>query len=195
MFYNAYGCAADAVSIRRNAFLAIFTWIELIFLSLKILKLLHQAFVLHIIFLMKVKSCWSVEHNTSKYQLEKCQFNIGSYGTHSVLDTPDLWANIVLYVAVAFPIQINEKGVLKLLESLKIHKAAGPDQIAARILKQLTSVISPMLTSIYKRSYVTDEIPQDWRSADITPVFKKGKTSMSSDMAQVTCLKDEYNLK
>ena len=47
---------------------------------------------------------WSVEHNTSKYRLEKCQFNIGSYGTHSVLDTPDLWANIVLYVTVELPI-------------------------------------------------------------------------------------------
>ena len=30
------------------------------------------------------------------------QFNIGSYVTHSVLDTPDLWANIVLYVTVEF---------------------------------------------------------------------------------------------
>ena len=45
-----------------------------------------------------------MEHNTSKYRLEKCQFNIGSNGTHSVLDTPDLWANIVVYVTVEFPI-------------------------------------------------------------------------------------------
>ena len=105
MFDNAYGCAADAVSIRRNAFLAIFTSIELIFLNFKILKLSHQAFALHLIFLMKVKSGWSVEHNTSKYRLEKCQFNIGFYGTHSVLDTPDLWANIVVYVTVEFPIE------------------------------------------------------------------------------------------
>ena len=55
---------------------------------------------------MKVKSCWSFEHNTSKYRLEKCQVNIGSNGTHSVLDTPDLWANIVVYVTVEFPIDI-----------------------------------------------------------------------------------------
>ena len=27
-----------------------------------------------------------------------------SYGTHSVLETPDLWANIVVYVTVEFPI-------------------------------------------------------------------------------------------
>ena len=104
MFDNAYGCAGDAVSIRRNAFLAVFTSIELIFLDSKISQLLHQVFVLHLISPMKVKSCWSVEHNTAKYRLEKCQFNIGSNGTHSVLDTPDLWANIVVYVTVEFPI-------------------------------------------------------------------------------------------
>ena len=74
-------------------------------------------------------------------------------------------------------IEITENGVLKLLNSLKVHKAAGPDKITARVLKQLASVISPILTTIYKRSYETGEIPQDWRSADITPVYKKGKKS------------------
>ena len=36
---NAHGCASDSVSIRRNAFLAIFTSIEQIFLNVK--KLTH----------------------------------------------------------------------------------------------------------------------------------------------------------
>ena len=74
-------------------------------------------------------------------------------------------------------INITEKGVLKLLESLKVHKASGPDKISARVLKQLAPVISSILTTIYKRFYETGEIPQDWRSADVTPVYKKGKKS------------------
>ena len=74
-------------------------------------------------------------------------------------------------------INITEKGVLQLLESLKVHKASGPDKISARVLKQLAPVISSILTTIYKRSYETGEIPQDWRSADVTPVYKKGKKS------------------
>ena len=60
MFDTAHGCATDAVSIRRNAILAIFTSIEQIFLNAKKLKFSHQAFVLYLISLMKVKSCWSV---------------------------------------------------------------------------------------------------------------------------------------
>ena len=49
MFHNAHGCAVHAVSIRRNAFLAIFSSMELIFLNFKILKFSYQAFVLHLI--------------------------------------------------------------------------------------------------------------------------------------------------
>ena len=35
---NAHGCETDAVSIRRNAFWAIFTSIKIIFLNLKKIK-------------------------------------------------------------------------------------------------------------------------------------------------------------
>ena len=53
---NVHGCAADAVAIRHNALLAIFTSIELIILNVKKLIFSHQAFVLHLISPMKVKS-------------------------------------------------------------------------------------------------------------------------------------------
>ena len=75
-------------------------------------------------------------------------------------------------------IVITENGVLKLLEKIQIHKAAGPDKISARVLKQLAPVTSKMLTKIYTRSYKTGEIPKDWRSANLTPVYKKGKKAI-----------------
>ena len=87
---NAHGRATDAVSIRRNAILAIITSIELIFLNVKKLKFSHQAFVLHLIFIIKEKICRYVEYNTHKYLIESCQLNIVSDGINSVLDTPDL---------------------------------------------------------------------------------------------------------
>ena len=55
LFGNVYGCAADAVSVKRNAFLPILTSIESIFLSIIRLKLSHQVYVLHLISLMKVE--------------------------------------------------------------------------------------------------------------------------------------------
>ena len=44
-----------AISIRRNAFLAIFTSIELIFLNVKKITFSNQAFVVYLIYLMTVK--------------------------------------------------------------------------------------------------------------------------------------------
>ncbi|KAK6175740.1 hypothetical protein SNE40_014133 [Patella caerulea] len=43
-------------------------------------------------------------------------------------------------------ISINKKGVLKLLQGLKEHKASGPDDIPPRILKAAATELAPVLT-------------------------------------------------
>ena len=45
-------------------------------------------------------------------------------------------------------ITVDPKGVLKLLNNLNIHKASGPDGLSARLLKECSSEISPMLALI-----------------------------------------------
>ena len=57
-------------------------------------------------------------------------------------------------------IDIAENGILKLLQSLKVYKTAGPDRIPA---KELATSIAPILSAIYKHSYRTGEIPHDRR--------------------------------
>ena len=51
-------------------------------------------------------------------------------------------------------ILISGSGVLKLLHEQKVHKAAGPDQIRPRVLRELSYIIhvAPVLTLIYRRS-------------------------------------------
>ncbi len=72
-------------------------------------------------------------------------------------------------------INITENGILKLLKSLNPNKAAGPDNISPRVLKHLATDISPILTIIFRRSYSTGEVPSVWKSANVCPVYKKGK--------------------
>ena len=71
-------------------------------------------------------------------------------------------------------INITCAGVLKLLQKLNPNKAAGPDNIRPKILKELAAEIAPILTIIYRRSLETGEVPPDWRSANVSPVYKKG---------------------
>ena len=84
-----------------------------------------------------------------------------------------------LLTASSFPamqdIKITENGVRKMLEQLKIHKAAGPDAISPRVLKELAPQIAPILTIIFRKSYETGILPKDWREAPVAPVYKKGK--------------------
>ena len=72
-------------------------------------------------------------------------------------------------------ITVDPKGVIKLLNNLNIHKAPGPDGLSARVLKECSSEIAPVLTYIFNESLVQGAVPDDWRQANVAPVFKKGE--------------------
>jgi len=71
-------------------------------------------------------------------------------------------------------LNITLNGIVKLLKNLNSYKAAGPDNISPRVLKELASDIGPILLLIYRKSLHTSIIPDDWRTANVTPVYKKG---------------------
>ena len=72
-------------------------------------------------------------------------------------------------------INITDTGIEKLLKNLVPTKAAGPDGISPRVLKELAQEIAPLLGRIYRASLVTGSVPKDWRHALVSPVFKKGE--------------------
>ena len=89
-------------------------------------------------------------------------------------------------------IHIGEAGVLKLLNNINYHKATGPDGIPARLLHEYASYIAPALTKIFQISVNTGTIPDEWRSASIVPVFKKGERHQASNyrpvsLTSITC--------
>ena len=71
-------------------------------------------------------------------------------------------------------INFTPNGVEKLLRKLQPHKAAGPDALSPRILKELAHKIAPSLLIIFQQIYDTGKTPRDWRDALVTPVHKKG---------------------
>ena len=71
-------------------------------------------------------------------------------------------------------IEVNWKGVHRLLKGLKTFKATGPDSIPAFILKAAADQLAPILTGLYQTSLNSGKVPLDWKEAWIVPVFKKG---------------------
>ena len=72
-------------------------------------------------------------------------------------------------------ITVDPKGVAKLLDGLNVHKASGPDGLNARVLKECSNEISPVLALIFNVSLAGGDVPNDWRLATVSPVFKKGE--------------------
>ncbi|KAK4808263.1 hypothetical protein QYF61_020753 [Mycteria americana] len=62
-----------------------------------------------------------------------------------------------------------------LLHHLDIHRSMGPDEIHPRVLKELAEVLTKPLSIIYQQSWLTGEVPADWRLANVTPIYKKGR--------------------
>ena len=56
-------------------------------------------------------------------------------------------------------IKVHCNGVLNLLKNLKVHKATGPDDIPAYILKAAAHELAPILTHLYQPSLDRGEWP------------------------------------
>ncbi|KAK4816377.1 hypothetical protein QYF61_016281 [Mycteria americana] len=70
---------------------------------------------------------------------------------------------------------IQGEMVSDLLHHLDTHKSMGPDEIHLRVLKELAEVLTKPLSIIYQQSWLTGEVPADWRLTNVTPIFKKGR--------------------
>jgi len=70
---------------------------------------------------------------------------------------------------------IQEEAVNDLLCHLDTYKSVGPDGIRPRVLRALVEELAKPLSIIYQQSWLTGEVPDDWRVASVTPIYKKGQ--------------------
>ena len=69
---------------------------------------------------------------------------------------------------------VTVEDVIQMLENLKVNKSPGPDNIFPKILKETKNEIVNSLTSIFNNSLQQGIVPGDWKTANVTPIFKKG---------------------
>ena len=51
----------------------------------------------------------------------------------------------------------------------------GPDGLHPRVLRELADVVAKPLSIILRQSWLTGDVPADWRLANVMPIFKKGQ--------------------
>ena len=83
-------------------------------------------------------------------------------------------------------VKITEDLIKKAIDRLKEHSAAGPDGIPARVIKELKEEIARPLQILFRRSMDTGTIPDKWRLAEVTPIFKKGSKAVPGNYRPVS---------
>ncbi|RMC17127.1 hypothetical protein DUI87_05704 [Hirundo rustica rustica] len=81
---------------------------------------------------------------------------------------------------------IQEEAVRELLRCLDTHKSKGPDGIHPRVMRELADELAKPLSIIYQQSWLTGEVPDDWKLASVTPIHKKGGRGDPSNYRSVS---------
>ena len=77
----------------------------------------------------------------------------------------------------------------KLLQKTNPRKTSGQDMIPVRLLKECVEELAPILAINFNKSLQTGTVPDDWKSANVYAVFKKGNRCDRADycLVSLTC--------
>ena len=85
-------------------------------------------------------------------------------------------------------LQLTPSEVETVLKSLPIGKAAGPDGINNRILREFAVELSVPFCSLFNQSLRTGNFPACWKVSHVCPIHKSGDRSVPSNYRPVSLL-------
>ena len=83
---------------------------------------------------------------------------------------------------------IDENEVFCRLSKINVGKSIGPDEIHGKLLYEIRSEIAKPLAHLFNLSLTKGSIPQDWRDANVIPLFKKGNKNQAQNYRPVSLL-------
>jgi len=83
-------------------------------------------------------------------------------------------------------IYIDESLVMKKLDCLRIDESPGADNMSPRVLVELKDVIVFPVTLIMKCSLASGIVPEDWKTANVSPIHKSGAKSHASNYRPIS---------
>ena len=81
-------------------------------------------------------------------------------------------------------VTVNE--VKTMMEDLDVRKAQGPDGISNWVLKECSNQLASKIYGIITNSLEQGVVPNDWKRADVVPIYKSGKKEEPSNYRPVS---------
>ena len=83
-------------------------------------------------------------------------------------------------------VRITEELVSKAIDRLNSSKSQGPDSIHPKLLKETQSIIKKPLQIIFEKSLTEGKIPNIWKNANVTVIFKKGENGKAENYRPIS---------
>ena len=85
-------------------------------------------------------------------------------------------------------IKTTPETIYKILKSLNVNKAVGPDGISNKILKECALSLSEPLSFLYNQSLSSGVYPTCWKDADLFPLFKSNEKHLRNNYRPISLL-------
>ena len=74
----------------------------------------------------------------------------------------------------------------RLLSTIEVNKANGPDAISLRILKECPAELAPSITQLFNFSLDHGKLLSVWKSANVVPIHKSGERTLAENYRPVS---------
>ena len=83
-------------------------------------------------------------------------------------------------------ITITDEDMYNALNKLNTSKAPGPDSVHPKILKELAREFAHPLRILFDKTLKDGKLPDPWKEAQVSPIFKKGKKNAPGNYRPVS---------
>ena len=83
-------------------------------------------------------------------------------------------------------LDLTAEMVLKELQGININKSCRPDGIHPRLLFELAEIIAEPVTMLFAATLQNGSLPEDWKKATITPIYKKGSRHLAENYRPIS---------
>ena len=75
---------------------------------------------------------------------------------------------------------------MKSLEKLRDDKAVGADELVPRFLNLIKQELACPLTILFQSIMVCESVPDDWKEANVVPVYKGGSRNVATNYRPIS---------